>query len=132
MWKDTLRPSISKAHVSSEIMSAPEPIRFVSTRGKAPALRFDEALLQGLAPDGGLYIPERIPHLPPTVWRAARSFPAMAADVLARWLQGVFSEDTIARVTAEALSFPVPLVPLGEDLYVLELFHGPTLSFKDF
>jgi len=121
-----------KAHVSSEIMTAPAPIRFVSTRGKAPALTFDEALLQGLASDGGLYIPERVPQLPSTVWRAARSFPEMAAEVLARWLQGVFPEETVSRVTAEALSFPVPLVPLGDGLYVLELFHGPTLSFKDF
>ena len=113
-------------------MTAPAPIRFVSTRGKAPALTFDEALLQGLASDGGLYIPERVPQLPSTVWRAARSFPEMAAEVLARWLQGVFPEETVSRVTAEALSFPVPLVPLGDGLYVLELFHGPTLSFKDF
>ncbi len=113
-------------------MRAPTPIRFISTRGQAPAVRFDEALLQGLAPDGGLYVPERIPRLPATVWQQAASFSDMAADVLARWLQGVFSEETVARVTTEALSFPVPLVSLGEDLYILELFHGPTLSFKDF
>ncbi|SHK43143.1 threonine synthase [Rhodothermus profundi] len=112
-------------------MATAEVVHFVSTRGEAPALTFDAALLQGLAPDGGLYIPERIPQLPPTVWQQKRSFSEMAADVLARWLQGVFSEETVARVTAEALSFPVPLVPLGDDLYVLELFHGPTLSFKD-
>jgi threonine synthase len=56
----------------------------------------------------------------------------MAAEVLAQWLQGVFSPETVAAVVAEALSFPVPLVPLSDELYVLELFHGPTLSFKDF
>ncbi|MDQ7040426.1 MAG: threonine synthase [Rhodothermus sp.] len=113
-------------------MATLEPIRFVSTRGQAPALTFDQALLQGLAPDGGLYIPERIPRLPAEVWQGASSFAELATEVLARWLHGVFSEEVVARVTAEALSFPVPLVALGEDLYVLELFHGPTLSFKDF
>lgn len=113
-------------------MVAAEPIRFVSTRGQAPGLLFDEALLQGLAPDGGLYIPTRIPQLPSSIWKQAASFADMAANVLTRWLQGVFSAEVIAWTVAEALSFPVPLVPLGDERYVLELFHGPTLSFKDF
>jgi threonine synthase len=108
------------------------PLRFRSTRGQAPVLTFDAALLQGLAPDGGLYIPEEIPKLSPAVWRQASSFPEMATGVLAQWLSGTFSEDSVAAVVGEALSFPVPLVPLGDALYVLELFHGPTLSFKDF
>lgn len=108
------------------------PVYFRSTRGQAPALTFDAALLQGLAPDGGLFVPEQIPQLSPRVWRQATSFPEMAAEVLAQWLQGVFSPETVAVVVAEALSFPVPLVPLSDELYVLELFHGPTLSFKDF
>ena len=104
---------------------------YVSTRGEAPAVPFREALLDGLAPDGGLYVPTRVPALPPG-WQDAASLADLGAAVLARWLPEV---DRLGEIVADALSFPVPLVPLeGEGwdgISVLELFHGPTLSFKD-
>ena len=109
-------------------MSAPQ---YVSTRGGAEAVPFREALLDGLAPDGGLYVPTHVPALP-EAWREADTLARLGADVLAPWLPDV---DRLGAITADALSFPVPLVPLEgggwDGVYVLELFHGPTLSFKD-
>ncbi|GIV62351.1 MAG: threonine synthase [Rhodothermaceae bacterium] len=106
-----------------------------STRGGAVSVSFEDALLEGLAPDGGLFVPEAIPALPLS-WRSAGSFPEMALAVLARWIGHEVAQDVLEPLLADALSFPVPLVPLrGGDwdgVYVLELFHGPTLSFKDF
>lgn len=110
--------------------------RYISTRGGGGVLSFEEALLTGLAPDGGLFIPDRLPELHPSDWGAVSSFPELAVRVLKRWLTEEIEERALAALLAEALSFPVPLVPLQgegwEDVSVLELFHGPTLSFKDF
>lgn len=112
-----------------------EPIRYRSTRDPGQAVSFETALLQGLAPDGGLFLPEHVPSLPDD-WRAAPSFAAMGDAVLGRWLGKELPAAARHRIVTEALDFPVPLVPLRgdgwEDVYVLELFHGPTLSFKDF
>lgn len=107
-----------------------------STRDASAVVSFSDALLQGLAPDGGLYLPSPIPRLDETAWRDVRTFPDLAFTVLAPWLdEEVDSESQIA-LLADALSFPVPVVPLQgagwEGVSVLELFHGPTLSFKDF
>ncbi|MEX2541950.1 MAG: threonine synthase [Trueperaceae bacterium] len=91
---------------------------------------FREALLAGLAGDGGLYLPDRVPSLP-AAWRESGSFTAMAAAVLEPWLQEPAGSE-LRELVAEAIDFPVPLVPLSRERYVVELFHGPTLSFKDF
>jgi threonine synthase len=109
-------------------MSAPQ---YVSTRGGGDPVPFREALLDGLAPDGGLYVPTHVPDLPSS-WRGAGSLADLGARVLAEWLPDV---DGLGALVADALAFPVPLVPLEgsgwEGVHVLELFHGPTLSFKD-
>jgi len=124
--------------------------RYVSTRNPGGAsVSFREALVAGLAPDGGLYVPTHVPPLP-DAWRDAPSLPALATAILTPWLeetsgeQGAGSGDTpplaagcspLADLLADALDVPVPLVPLAgdgwDDVHVLELFHGPTLSFKD-
>ena len=109
-------------------MTAPD---YVSTRGGA-AVPFREALLDGLAPDGGLYVPTEVPTVEGTGWEAAGSFADVGARVLGPWLGGAV--DDLSALVADALSFPAPLVPLGgawAGVSVLELFHGPTLSFKD-
>src|SRR5690606_34229024 len=83
-----------------------------STRDASAAVSFSDALLQGLAPDGGLYLPSPIPRLDETAWRDVRTFPDLAFTVLAPWLdEEVDSESQIA-LLADALSFPVPVVPL--------------------
>ncbi|MCS7068624.1 MAG: threonine synthase [Meiothermus sp.] len=108
-------------------------IRYYSTRDphKNP-VRFEEALLKGLAPDGGLYVPDQIPRLEPALWQQARSIADVGVAVLGAWLKDEMPLADLEPILREALNFPCPLVKLSDDLYVLELFHGPTLSFKDF
>lgn len=109
-------------------MGAPQ---YVSTRGGGRAVPFREALLDGLAPDGGLYVPTHVPALPGG-WERSASLTDLGTAALAPWLPEV---DRLGAIVADALSFPVPLVALAgggwDGVHVLELFHGPTLSFKD-
>ncbi len=106
-------------------MSAP---MYVSTRGGGAPVPFEAALLRGLAPDGGLYVPTAVPAMPDG-WDAPGSFADLAARVLAPWLPDV---DGLDALVADALPFPIPVVDLDwNGVSVAELFHGPTLSFKD-
>lgn len=101
---------------------------YSSTRNASPPASLRTALLDGLAPDGGLYLPEHVMPLPDG-WRDASSLADLGAQVLAP-----FVADTVPNAEAlvrDALNFDTPLVRLDDDLFVLELFHGPTLSFKD-
>ncbi|RBG40359.1 threonine synthase, partial [Xanthomonas oryzae pv. oryzae] len=104
---------------------------FISTRGGAPAASLSQAIAAGLAPDGGLYVPQTLPP--------ARTLIAGAglADTATALLQPFFEGDALAAelsaICAEAFDFPAPLVALGTPGdYALELFHGPTAAFKDF
>ncbi|OGU09557.1 MAG: threonine synthase [Gemmatimonadetes bacterium RBG_16_66_8] len=109
-------------------------MKFVSTSGRSPAVDLRTALLQGLAPDGGLYLPS--PLEPASAATIAglkhRPFAEVARTIGQHVLGGALEPGTLDRLTAEAFDFPVPVVPLGPRTYVLELFHGPTLAFKDF
>ena len=111
-----------------------EPFLFRSSRGEAPRCTFSQAVLQGLAPDGGLYVPVSWPALGAADFAGDSSLPAIAGRLLRPFL----AEDPLAGelgdIAHEALNFPAPLVPLDGDgrLAVLELFHGPTAAFKDF
>lgn len=106
-------------------------MNFVSTRGKAPAVGIDAALVAGLAPDGGLYVPESIPRLDLTTPR-----PTLAATgqaVLTPWFAGSRIAAELDALCAHAFAFDAPLRPLsGTGDHVLELFHGPTAAFKDY
>ena len=109
-------------------------MRYVSTRGRAPALGFCDTLLAGLASDGGLYVPESWPALPET--RPGESYASVAAGVV-----GAFAVDELAPALLERLCSEAydgfrhpavcPLVQLDAGEWLLELFHGPTLAFKD-
>jgi threonine synthase len=111
-------------------------VKYVSTRGQAPVLDFADALLAGLAADGGLYVPETWPPLPDG-WRSPRPYAALAADVLWPYVDGSpFGRDALGTLVDEAYAtfdHPAvcPLVEVEPDLFVVELFHGPTLAFKD-
>lgn len=110
---------------------------YYSTRNNQPLVSFPEALLAGLAPDGGLYVPQSIPTLPEN-WREAGSFSELGFWVLQRWLSDDLPAADLRTIIEDALNFPVPTVRLPESemlgnlVSVLELTHGPTLSFKDF
>jgi threonine synthase len=102
---------------------------FVSTRGSGP-VSFTEALMAGLSPDGGLYVPESIGGVG-APGAEAGTFAAVAGWVARAMLGDGVAEDVLAAVVKEALDFPVPLVEIEDGVHVLELFHGPTLAFKD-
>jgi threonine synthase len=113
-------------------------VRYVSTRGEAPPLGFLDVTLTGLARDGGLYVPETWPKLAPDTIAsfAGRPYAEVAVDVIRPFVAGAIDDTTLSRLAREAYaSFRhpavVPLSQLGPDSFLLELFHGPTLAFKD-
>ncbi len=110
----------------------------VSTRGEAPALGFSDALLAGLARDGGLYVPQDWPSLPPEAIRgfAGRPYAEVANAVLGPLVDGDIAAADLSRMIGQAYATfrhaaVCPLTQIGDNLFVLELFHGPTLAFKD-
>jgi threonine synthase len=113
-------------------------MRYVSTRGDAPAIGFWDAVLAGLAPDGGLYIPEAWPRFTADeiAAYAGRPYAEVAAAVIGKFAGGDIAPDELLAMTTQAYAtFTHPAVtPIKElypNLYLLELFHGPTLAFKD-
>ena len=111
-------------------------MRYISTRGEAPALGFIDVMLLGLARDGGLYVPETWPTIDAATVAgfAGRSYADVACDVISRFAADGIAE--LARMTREAYDgfrhpAVTPLVQLAPNTFVLELFHGPTLAFKD-
>jgi threonine synthase len=110
------------------------PFLFRSSRGEAPLRSFSQALLQGLAPDGGLYVPVEWPALGAADFASDSQLPAIATRLLGPFLAQDALAGELRAIAREALDFPAPLVQLDADgrLAVLELFHGPTAAFKDF
>ena len=114
-------------------------MKYVSTRGQAPVLNFDEVLLAGLARDGGLYVPESWPQFSAADIRAMRglSYAEVAAKVMEPFVAGCLTPDELRDLCAETyggFTHPAvaPLKQFAPDLWVMELFHGPTLAFKDY
>jgi threonine synthase len=109
-------------------------MHFKSTRNAALKTGFTDAVIQGIAPDGGLYVPDEWPRLAPTDFGDASDLSRIAGTVLEPFVAGDRLESKLADITTDAFDFPAPLVPLTQDerLSVLELFHGPTAAFKDF
>lgn len=110
--------------------------RYVSTRGDASRADFAEALLRGMAPDGGLYMPAAWPGLSPDAWAAGRGYAAMATQAMAPFIGDALPAGALDRALARLTSGfepaeVTPLRKLEDDLYMLELFHGPTAAFKD-
>ena len=108
-------------------------MRYVSTRGRAAELGFCDALLAGLATDGGLYVPQTWPNQPTMT---GSTYASKAASLMAPYVEGEIPQDVFAQLCTTAYSTfrdpaVVPLVQIAPEHYLLELFHGPTLAFKD-
>src|SRR5712671_829427 len=119
-------------------IGAPRPVRYLSTRGEAPPLGFVEATLAGLARDGGLYVPAAWPRLDADTIAgfAGRPYAEVAVEVIRPFVGGAIPECDLARMTREAYGrfrhpAVAPLMQFGASDFLLELFHGPTLAFKD-
>lgn len=108
-----------------------EPLQFYSTNGEAPLANLRQALLQGQAPDRGLYLPQRFPQLP-LAEMTGKPYPEIAFEVLRRFTAGILEDDTLRVLCADAYHFDVPLEPVHGRVHVLRLDRGPTASFKDF
>ncbi len=109
-----------------------------STRGQSPRVPFTDALLAGLAPDGGLYLPDRWPVIPHDTMAgfAGRPFHEVAVDLLKPFVACSIPDAVLEQTAREAYACfghpaVTPLVQVGENRFILELFHGPTLAFKD-
>ncbi len=113
-------------------------MRYISTRGAAPVLGFEETLLTGLARDGGLYVPESWPTFTSEEVRslAGLSYSELAARIMLPFLGGAIDPDEFRELVGDAYAgfdhaAVTPLVQVDHDLWLMELFHGPTLAFKD-
>jgi threonine synthase len=110
-------------------------VKYSSTRGSAHTVTADQALLNGVAPDGGLYLPERLPVLPLTVFDGLDTLPDIASRVLTPFFEDSSLAERLRHICAAALDLHTPLVTpdhAQSNRHILELFHGPTGAFKDF
>lgn len=114
-------------------------MEYISTRGQAPALNFEEVLLAGLASDGGLYVPRSLPVFSrqEIAVMAGLNYPDLAHKIIAPFVRDCIPESDLQSILADTYAefrhdAVAPLVQIGTNQWVLELFHGPTLAFKDF
>jgi threonine synthase len=108
-------------------------MKYYSTNKQAPAVSLEEAVLKGLAPDNGLYMPEKINILPDSFFEniSEMTFREIALVVASAFFGESIEENDLKTIVNDALTFETPLVPVCDNIYSLELFHGPTLAFKD-
>tara|TARA_R100001143_G_scaffold63508_2_gene71096 strand:- start:3359 stop:4663 length:1305 start_codon:yes stop_codon:yes gene_type:complete len=109
-------------------------MQFISTNRNSPSVSFLEAMRGGLAPDGGLYMPTEIPKLPNSFWLRSEppNFQEIAFQMAKPYLIDALSDEEIHSVINDTFNFPIEMKSVGENQFILELFHGPTLAFKDF
>ena len=114
-------------------------MKYISTRGGGQPKSFEEVILTGLAPDGGLYVPAQLPHFSRqeiASW-SSLSYQELALKIISPFVDGAISEHDLEKIIAKSYSTfrhddIAPLVKTGDNEWILELFHGPTLAFKDF
>lgn len=107
-------------------------MKFLSVNKQSPSVSFRDALLSGIASDGGLFVPENIPRISPALLSQLEnlSLHEISFEIISKFIDEIPKTD-LQRIISRALNFPIPLVQLEEHLFLLELFHGPTLAFKD-
>ena len=114
-------------------------MKFISTRGQAPELCFEDVVLTGLASDGGLYVPATLPQFSAAEiasWRGL-SYQELAFKIIAPFVDGEIADENLQAIIAKSYAgfrhqAIAPLVQIGHNEWILELFQGPTLAFKDF
>ena len=108
-------------------------MKYYSTNGKAPLASLEKAVVKGLAEDRGLYMPERIEKMPKAFFEdiSSMSFQDIAYNVASNFFGEDVDEDALQEIVYDTLSFDCPVVKVTDNIYSLELFHGPTLAFKD-
>ena len=106
-------------------------MKYFSTNKKADDVSFKDAVIRGLAPDGGLYFPERIEKLPAGLIGSGKSVEELGFEVAKRFVDGEIPDDKLQTIVSETVNFPLPLIPVEKDVFSLELWHGPTCAFKD-
>ncbi|MCX7797175.1 MAG: threonine synthase [Melioribacter sp.] len=109
-------------------------MKYYSTNNKNQFVSFETAVMQGLAEDGGLFMPEYFPSMDSNFIESLEkySFQEIAFRISEKFIEDEISESNLSDIISNSITFPAPLILIGEKLYVLELFHGPTLAFKDF
>ncbi len=108
-------------------------MKYFSLSHNSEPVDFRQATIAGQAPDGGLYFPEKIPALDPAWLEQLSTFSTeeIAFQVIRPYTGDTIPEAALRRIVAETVNFPIPLVPVNDHIFSLELFHGPTLAFKD-
>ncbi|GAA4436046.1 threonine synthase [Pontibacter saemangeumensis] len=108
-------------------------MKYYSTNRQSPDMSFKEAVVKGLPQDKGLFFPEHVPALPAAFFEALpdMTLPEIAFEVLQPYTAPDITPEALKHICAEVFTFPIPLVKVEEDIYSLELFHGPTCAFKD-
>ncbi|MES2733303.1 MAG: threonine synthase [Bacteroidota bacterium] len=109
-------------------------MQLYSTNHQSPSVSLEEAIFRGLPPDNGLYLPEKIATLPESFFQNIQSlsFPELASVVATTLLGDAIPESEVRKIVYKAIDFDAPLVSIEQDTFVLELFHGPSMAFKDF
>jgi threonine synthase len=108
-------------------------MKYFSTNHKSPAVNFKEATIQGQAPDKGLYFPEQVPLLSEDFIKNIDQYSneEVAYHIIKPYVGDVIPDDVLRQIVNETVNFDIPLVKISEHIYSLELYHGPTLAFKD-
>lgn len=106
-------------------------MHYISTRNSSVKKSLSDAILSGLASDDGLFIPESIPEIDLKNLNRLQSYPDFCHQILMKYFSGDLLENQLKDICQNAFNFPVPMNRMNENTYMLELYHGPTLSFKD-
>ena len=108
-------------------------MKFYSTNKQSPFVDFKEAAIRGQAPDKGLYFPETIPQVDKELIKGIENLSneEIAFNVIRPYTGETIPDEKLFQIVSETINFPIPLVKVNEAIFSLELFHGPTLAFKD-
>lgn len=108
-------------------------MKYYSLQNQAPVVTFDEAVIKGIAPDKGLYFPEDIPRLPDSFWENIENLSKeeIAFTMMKPFVGDTIDDESLQEIVTDVLSFDFPIIEIEENISTLELFHGPTMAFKD-